>query len=81
MMIDSVVWAQYINVRDRQTDSHVAIANAVPTHQIVQQKLSSYICVFEYKSLEAVGEHCHHQRREVVLVLNQSTTMMAFMTA
>jgi len=31
MMIDSVVWAQYINVTDRhtdrQTDSHVAIAN------------------------------------------------------
>jgi len=28
-MIDSVVWAQYINVTD--TDSHVAIANAAPT--------------------------------------------------
>jgi len=28
MMIDSVVWAQYINVTDRHTDSHVAIANA-----------------------------------------------------
>jgi len=26
MMIDSVVWAQYINVTDTQTDSHVAIA-------------------------------------------------------
>jgi len=40
MMIDSVVWAQYINVtdtqtdtqRDRQTDRHVAIANAALTH-------------------------------------------------
>jgi len=31
-MIDSVVWAQYINVTDRQTDSHVAMANAAPTH-------------------------------------------------
>jgi len=28
MMIDSVVWAQYINVTDRHTDSHVATANA-----------------------------------------------------
>jgi len=28
MMIDSVVWAQYINVTDRHTDSHVAVANA-----------------------------------------------------
>jgi len=31
-MIDSVVWAQYINVTDRHTDSHVATANAAPTH-------------------------------------------------
>jgi len=31
MMTDSVVWAQYINVTDTQTDSHVAIANALPT--------------------------------------------------
>jgi len=45
MMIDSVVWAQYINVtdiqtdrqRDRQADSHVAIANAAPTHCIGRQ--------------------------------------------
>jgi len=27
IMIDSVVWAQYINV----TDSHVALTNAAPT--------------------------------------------------
>jgi len=32
--IDSVVWAQYINVTDRHTDSHVAIANAAPTHGV-----------------------------------------------
>jgi len=31
-MIDSVVWAQYINVTDKHTDSHVAISNVVPTH-------------------------------------------------
>jgi len=31
-MIDSVVWAQYINVTHTYIDSHVAIANAVPTH-------------------------------------------------
>jgi len=30
MMIDSVVWAQHINVTDTHTDSHVAVANAVP---------------------------------------------------
>jgi len=34
MMIDSVVWAQYINVKDRHTDSHVAIANAVAMHWV-----------------------------------------------
>jgi len=30
MKIDSVVWAQYINVT--HTDSHVAIADTAPTH-------------------------------------------------
>jgi len=34
MMIDSVVWAQYINV----TDSHDAIASAVPMHCVRRQK-------------------------------------------
>jgi len=43
MMIDSVVWAQYINVTDTHhnswhTDSHVAIANAAPTHCVGRQK-------------------------------------------
>jgi len=33
-MIDSVVWAQYINVTDRQTDSHVAIAIVALVHRI-----------------------------------------------
>jgi len=33
-MTDLVVWAQYINV----TDSHVAIANAAPTHCVGRQK-------------------------------------------
>jgi len=37
VMIDSVVWAQYINVTDRHTDSHVAIANAAPTHCVGRQ--------------------------------------------
>jgi len=36
MMIDSVVWAQYINVSDTHTDSHVAIVNAAPTHCVGQ---------------------------------------------
>jgi len=37
MMIDSVVRAQNIDVTDRQTDSHVAIANAAPTHRVGRQ--------------------------------------------
>jgi len=48
-MIDSVVWAQYINVTDRHTDrqthrhtdrhtdSHVAIANAAPKPRVGRQ--------------------------------------------
>jgi len=39
MMIDSVVWAQYINVTDKHTDSHVTPANAAPTHCVGRQKL------------------------------------------
>jgi len=38
MMVDSVVWAQYINVTDRHTDSHVATANATPTHCCIGRK-------------------------------------------
>jgi len=37
IMIDSVVWAQYINVTDRQTDSHVAVANAAQRPGIGRQ--------------------------------------------
>jgi len=32
-MINSVVLAQYINVTNRQTASHIDIANAAPTQQ------------------------------------------------
>jgi len=39
IMIDSVVWAQYINVTDRQIDRHIAIANAEPMNCVGQQKL------------------------------------------
>jgi len=38
-MIDSVVWAQYINVTDAHTDSHVAIATAAPTHFVGRQHI------------------------------------------
>jgi len=38
MMIDSVVWAQYSNVTDTQTDRHVAVANTAPTHCVGRQK-------------------------------------------
>jgi len=39
MLIGSLVWAQYINVKDTQTDSHVAIANVAPMHCVGWQKL------------------------------------------
>jgi len=54
MMIDSVVWAQYINVTntqtDRQTDSHVDIANAALRYCVGQQKAQwgIYIVYNEY---------------------------------
>jgi len=39
-MIDSVVWVQYINVTDKHTDSHVAIAlrRAAKTALIVESQ-------------------------------------------
>jgi len=40
-MIDSVVWAATIHQRDRHTDSHVAVANAAPTHFVGRQKWTS----------------------------------------
>jgi len=44
MMIDLVVWAQYINVTDTETDSHVATANAAPTHSIGRhENLSDHV--------------------------------------
>jgi len=39
MMIDSVVWAQHINVTDTQTHSHVATANAMPRHRVGRQSV------------------------------------------
>jgi len=39
MMMDSVVWAQYINVTHRQPHSHVAIAIAAITHCVGRQNL------------------------------------------
>jgi len=65
MMIDSVVWAQYINVTDRHTDSHVAVANAAPTHCVGRQKparcmiVTNVICViynFEEKRVIYAGK-------------------------
>jgi len=42
MMIDLIIWAQYVNVTDR----HIAIANAARTHW---QKLSvETICTFDW---------------------------------
>jgi len=39
MIIDSVVWAQYINV----TDSHITIVDAVPMHCVDQQKYNNVL--------------------------------------
>jgi len=49
MMIDSVVWAQYINVTDTRTDSHDAVANAAPTHCVGRQKVSASTKVLVFK--------------------------------
>jgi len=38
-MVDSVVWAQYINVTDRHTDRHVAVSRATPTHCVWRQHM------------------------------------------
>jgi len=39
MIIDSVVWAQYMNVTDtQQTDSHVAVANSALRTGVGRQK-------------------------------------------
>jgi len=43
MMIDSVVWAQYINATDTQTDSRVAITNATPKHCVGWQKVAGVV--------------------------------------
>jgi len=40
MMIDSVVWAQYINVTDTHTDSHVATAIVAVTQYASDRKIS-----------------------------------------
>jgi len=48
MMIDSVAWAQYINVTDKHTDSYVAIANAASKQCTERQKLSIYVIYFAY---------------------------------
>jgi len=40
MIIDSVVWADATDIhRDGHTDSHVAVANAAPTHCVERRKL------------------------------------------
>jgi len=39
MIIDSVVWAQYVNVTDKLTDGHVAIANSAQMHCVVRQNI------------------------------------------
>jgi len=44
MMIDSVVWAQYIHMTD--TDSHVAIANAPPTYCVGAAKILNSFSTF-----------------------------------
>jgi len=38
MKVDFVVFAQYIDVTDRHTDSHVAFANSVSTHCVPRKK-------------------------------------------
>jgi len=64
MMIDSVVWARYINVtdtqtdtqRDTHTDSHVAIANVAPTHCV-----GRLLTVFNKNRISTVTIHTQQQ--------------------
>jgi len=53
MMLDSVVWAQYINVTDKHTDSHVAIANAAQTQGVGRQKLGVLSTALRTTELES----------------------------
>jgi len=46
-MIHSVVRAQYINVTDTQTDSHVAIENAALAHCICRHKSHCTKCILQ----------------------------------
>jgi len=47
MMMDSVIWAQFINMTDGETNIHtdslVAIANAAPTHCVGRQNVPSML--------------------------------------
>jgi len=51
-MIDSVVLAQHINVTDRQTDSHVAIADVAPTR--CNKRASNHRCM-DGRTSDCVG--------------------------
>jgi len=50
MMIDSVVWAQYINSTDTHAHSHVAIANAALTHCVERQNVNTFSWFFTHFS-------------------------------
>jgi len=64
MMMDSVVWAQYINMTDTQTDSHVAITNAVPMHRVVQQKSATASAGLVLSLHKRLNANCRQTERE-----------------
>jgi len=56
-MINSVVWAQYINVTDTQM-THVAIANAAPKQCVRHQKVSQQMyAALQFILLLALIQH------------------------
>jgi len=52
MMIDSVVWAQYINVTDRQTDRHIAIAKC--RVNALRRAAETFSCFFNERTVSYV---------------------------
>jgi len=59
MMFDSVVWAQYVNVTDRQTDRQTRRdSNAEPKHCVWRQKS---------ESRPIIRPHRKHEMRTIVI--------------
>jgi len=62
MMIDSVIWTQYIKVTETHTDSHVAVAaNPAPTHCTERQNViifqtTNVLTAYNYDSISVTSK-------------------------